>query len=107
MSRHHVEYSEETDLEKVLPIADIVYVTRIQKERMTIEDYEKAKGKYIINTKNLELLRKEARIMHPLPHVEEINIPISTETNDPRIAYFRQAENGLYARMALLEYLMS
>jgi len=106
LTRHHVEWKEETTLENVLPVADIIYMTRIQKERMTIEDYEKAKGKYIINSKNLALVRNEARVLHPLPHVEEIDIPIEIEKSDPRIAYFRQAENGLYARMALLEYLM-
>jgi aspartate carbamoyltransferase catalytic subunit len=100
------EFYEEKDLNKVLPVIDAIYMTRIQKERMSSEDYQKAKGKYSINSQNLELIRPNASIMHPLPHVEEINLPIETEQNDKRIAYFRQAENGLYIRMALLEYLM-
>jgi len=105
--KHDVKFSEETNLAKILPTVDVIYMTRIQKERMTEEDYLKAKGKYTINEENLGLIRKNARIMHPLPHVEEINLLINTETNDKRVAYFRQAENGLYVRMALLEYLLN
>jgi aspartate carbamoyltransferase catalytic subunit len=100
------EFYEENDLGKVLPAIDVVYMTRIQKERMSLEDYQKAKGKYTINSQNLGLIQPTARIMHPLPHVEEIDLPIEAEKNDPRVAYFRQAENGLYIRMALLEHLM-
>ena len=107
LKRHGVSFNEEQDLSKVLPIADIVYMTRIQKERISAEDYEKAKGKFVINSENLNLVRPEARIMHPLPHVEEINLDIETEKNDSRIAYFKQSENGLYIRMALLKMLMN
>jgi len=106
LTRHNIDFSEENDLQKVLPISDIIYMTRIQKERMSIEDYEKAKGKYVIDNENLSLIGPNARIMHPLPHVEEINLPIDVESKDKRVAYFRQAENGLYVRMALLEHLM-
>jgi len=106
LDRHGVEWREESELSKVLPEADIVYLTRIQKERMPAEDYEKAKGKYTIGTHNLGQLKNTARLMHPLPHVEEIDLPIETENSDPRVAYFRQAENGLFIRMALLEHLM-
>jgi aspartate carbamoyltransferase catalytic subunit len=93
---------QQSPVNKILPEIDIVYMTRIQKERISVEDYEKAKGKYVINEKNLKLVRPEARIMHPLPHVEEINLSLGTEQHDKRIAYFRQAENGLWIRMALL-----
>ena len=82
-------------------------MTRIQKERMSLEDYEKAKGKFVINEENFKLIKKGSIIMHPLPHVEEIDLDINLEKNDKRIAYFRQAENGLYARMALLLMLLS
>jgi len=102
LTKHKTKWREENDLAKVLPEADIIYMTRIQKERISAEDYEKAKGKYVINPETLALVRNEARIMHPLPHVEEINLPIEVEQKDKRIAYFSQAENGLYARMALL-----
>ena len=69
-----------------------------------LEDYEKAKGRFIIDEFNIHLIRQDARVLHPLPHVEEIDLSLETENSDPRIAYFRQAENGLYARMAILEW---
>jgi aspartate carbamoyltransferase catalytic subunit len=106
LKKHGVDFVEENDLEKVLPLADVVYMTRIQKERMSLEDYEDSKGKYVIDSNNIYLVKESSRILHPLPHVEEIDLPITLEENDKRIAYFRQAENGLYARMALLEHLL-
>ena len=106
LERQEIKYEEKSNFEEVLPIADIIYMTRIQKERMTTEDYELAKGKYTISELNLEKIKLTSRIMHPLPHVEEINLPIEIENNDKRVAYFRQAENGVYIRMALLEHLM-
>jgi len=107
LTKHNIPFKEETDLNKALPELDIIYMTRIQKERISQEDYEKAKGKYIIDETNLPLIKPNARIMHPLPHIEEINIPIQIEDQDPRIAYFRQAENGLYIRMALLDMILN
>ncbi len=107
LARHDVKFSEEENLDKVLPLVDFVYMTRIQKERITLENYNKAKGKYVINENNLHLVRKGARILHPLPHCEEINLPFEIENIDERIAYFRQVENGLYLRMALLWHLMT
>lgn len=104
--RHKILFKEENDLNKVLPEVDVVYMTRIQKERISLEDYEKARGKFVINRENFDLVKPSSRIMHPLPHVEEIDLPFSVEQNDLRVAYFRQAENGLYARMALLKMLM-
>jgi aspartate carbamoyltransferase catalytic subunit len=106
LREHGIEFYEENDLNKVLPVVDIIYMTRIQKERMSLQEYEKAKGKYIIDSHNLGQIGVNSRIMHPLPHVEEIDLPMEIEQSDKRIAYFRQAENGLYIRMALLEYLM-
>jgi aspartate carbamoyltransferase catalytic subunit len=103
LTEHKVHFREENDLEKVLPYADAVYMTRIQKERISSQDYEKAKGKFVINEANLAKIRPNAIVMHPLPHVEEISLPVEVENKDPRVAYFRQAENGLYVRMALLE----
>jgi aspartate carbamoyltransferase catalytic subunit len=64
------------------------------------EDYEKAKGKYIVNAETLKQMKKDAVVMHPLPRVDEINPEVDS---DPRAAYFRQARNGLYVRMALLK----
>ena len=106
LQKHDVPFRESSDLNSVLQQADIIYMTRIQKERMSLEDYEKAKGKFIINKENFNLIKPTARILHPLPHVEEIDLPIETEKQDKRVAYFRQAENGLYARMALLLHLL-
>ncbi len=107
LQRHNTKFREESDLNKILSEVDVVYMTRIQKERLSLEDYEEAKGKYIINSENFDLVKKDAIIMHPLPHVEEIDLPIETEQNDKRVAYFRQAENGLYARMALLNWIIN
>ena len=79
---------------------DILYVTRIQKERFESEkDYEKSCQNYIINDNTLHGTKETLRILHPLPRVFEINPEVD---NDIRAAYFRQAENGIYVRMALL-----
>ncbi len=107
LNKKGVEFSEEIDLDNVLSKMDVIYMTRIQKERISKEDYEKAKGKYVINISNLHLINKNSRVLHPLPHIEEIDIPIDIEEHDKRIAYFRQAENGLYIRMALLDMILN
>lgn len=107
LNKKEVEISEETDLSKVLSEVDVIYMTRIQKERISLEDYEKARGECVISLENFELIKPNARIMHPLPHVEEIDLPVEVEGNDKRIAYFRQAENGLYIRMALLDMILN
>ncbi len=106
LKENTLNYREEEDLASILPLMDVVYMTRVQKERMNASDYDLAKGKYVINEDNLKLVRKDSRILHPLPHVEEISLSLETEAKDKRIAYFRQAENGLYVRMALLHYLL-
>jgi aspartate carbamoyltransferase catalytic subunit len=97
---------EETDLDKVLPEVDVVYQTRIQKERFgdRIDDYEKCRGVYVIDYHTLELMKQKAIIMHPLPRLDEISMEVDS---DPRAAYFRQAQNGLYVRMALLSAVFS
>lgn len=92
---------EETeDAEKALSVSDIVYVTRVQRERFeNPEDYEKVKGVYVINREVINRAKKGITILHPLPRVDEI----STDVDDYEgSAYFRQAHNGLYVRMALL-----
>ncbi|MEK6915093.1 MAG: aspartate carbamoyltransferase [Nanoarchaeota archaeon] len=106
LDKHSIKWCEETDLDKILPIVDVVYMTRIQKERMPSIEYFDAKGKYVLDEKNLNLLKPSSRVLHPLPHVEEISLPVDVEMNDSRVAYFRQAENGLYIRMAILEMLL-
>ncbi|MDE1825530.1 MAG: aspartate carbamoyltransferase [Candidatus Micrarchaeota archaeon] len=106
LARHNVKFDEGSKLGVVLPEVDVVYMTRIQKERMGEKDYKMANGNYIIDESNFNLLKPEARIMHPLPKVGEIKLPVDVEEKDPRVAYFRQAENGLYVRMAVLEHLI-
>jgi aspartate carbamoyltransferase catalytic subunit len=89
----------------VLPEVDVVYMTRIQKERFKDPAaYKKVKGVYRIDNRSLGLMRKYAIVMHPLPRVDEIAPEVDA---DPRAAYFRQARNGLQVRMALLERLLS
>jgi len=106
LTKHDIKFREEDNLNSVLPIVDVIYMTRIQKERISQEDYEKASGKFFINESNFNLILKESIILHPLPHVKEIDLPIRIETEDSRVAYFRQVENGLYIRMALLRHLL-
>ncbi len=94
------EIEETEDAEKALSVSDIVYVTRVQRERFkNPEDYEKVKGVYVINREVINRAKKGITILHPLPRVDEI----STDVDDYEgAAYFRQAHNGLYVRMALL-----
>jgi aspartate carbamoyltransferase catalytic subunit len=103
--RHNVWFTEEHDLREVAPAVDVIYQTRIQKERGTfLERFETTKGFYIVNQEVLDLMKKEAIIMHPLPRVNEISPEVDL---DSRAAYFRQAKNGLYVRMALLKMILS
>jgi len=101
LKERNVWWTEETELDKVLPEVDVVYQTRVQKERFgdRIADYEQCRGVYIITPESLRLMKPKAIIMHPLPRLEEIAMEVDA---DPRAAYFRQAQNGLYVRMALL-----
>jgi aspartate carbamoyltransferase len=95
-----VPQAEYSSLEKVLPETDILYVTRVQKERFEDPaDYEKVKGAYVIDPEIMKSAKKEMAVMHPLPRVGEISTDFD---DDPRAAYFRQMEYGLYVRMALL-----
>ncbi len=106
LRERNVWYTEETDLDKVLPEVDVVYQTRIQKERFgdRIEDYEKCKGVYVIDRQALARMKQKSIIMHPLPRLDEISMDVDS---DRRAAYFRQAQNGLYVRMALLSAVFS
>ncbi len=104
LTRHNVEFEETENLDEAVSQVDVVYQTRIQRERFSnMEEYEKTKGIYIINKKLLEILPEKAIIMHPLPRVDEISYEVD---QDPRSAYFRQAHNGLYIRMALLSIVL-
>ncbi|XP_058763861.1 aspartate carbamoyltransferase 1, chloroplastic [Vicia villosa] len=100
-----VEWEESSDLMEVASKCDVVYQTRIQKERFgeKLNLYEEARGKYIVNQDVLKVMQNHAVVMHPLPKLDEIEADVD---NDPRAAYFRQAKNGLYIRMALLKVLL-
>lgn len=105
LDEHHVQWVETQDLDAVLPEVDVVYMTRIQKERFTDPAaYEAVKGVYRIDKTSMARMRKYAVLMHPLPRVDEISPEVD---DDPRSAYFRQARNGLHVRMALLDRLLS
>jgi len=105
LDEHHVLWVETQDLDAVLPEVDVVYMTRIQKERFTdAESYNAVKGVYRIDAESLARMRKYAVLMHPLPRVDEIAPEVDA---DPRAAYFRQARNGLHIRMALLDRILS
>ncbi|HXA41775.1 MAG TPA: aspartate carbamoyltransferase [Candidatus Solibacter sp.] len=100
-----VAYTETEDLESVLPEVDVVYQTRIQKERFgsRLAEYRRVSGIYVMDVRTMALMRPDAVLMHPLPRVGEISPEVD---RDPRAAYFRQAQNGLYIRMALLSMLL-
>ncbi|MFN2153366.1 MAG: aspartate carbamoyltransferase [Anaerolineales bacterium] len=95
-----VDQHEAASLEDVLPFTAVLSVTRVQKERFAdLADYEKVAGAYVINTEVMKAAKDRMIVMHPLPRVTEINMDFD---DDPRAAYFRQMEYGLYVRMALL-----
>lgn len=102
LKRNKVLFEETQSLEKTLPFLDVLYMTRVQKERFQkISDYNKIKDLFIFKKQHLKKMKKNAIIMHPLPKVNEIEKEVD---EDFRAAYFRQAQNGLYVRMALLAY---
>jgi aspartate carbamoyltransferase catalytic subunit len=95
-----IQQKEFADLEPVLAETDVLYVTRVQKERFTDEqEYEQVKGLYVISADTMKRAKQKMIVMHPLPRVGEISMDVD---EDPRAAYFRQMEYGLYTRMALL-----
>lgn len=99
-----VTFRDEPDLERAMAQADVVYQTRIQRERfVTQAEFDAVRGIYVIGAEQLGHLGPEAIILHPLPRVDEIAPAVDA---DPRAAYFRQAHNGVFVRMALLAELM-
>lgn len=96
----NIPYVQTTDLESVMPELDILYMTRVQRERFfNEEDYLRLKDSYILTPEKLENAKKDLTIMHPLPRVNEISVAID---DDPRACYFKQVLNGKYMRMALI-----
>lgn len=105
LTERGVRWHETADLDPVLPEVDVVYQTRIQKERFrNAEDYLQVKGIYKIDAAAMRLLPERSIVMHPLPRVDEIAPEVD---QDPRAAYFRQARNGMRVRMALLDLVLS
>ncbi|KAF9406921.1 hypothetical protein BGZ76_006235 [Entomortierella beljakovae] len=95
-----ISFTEYTDLNEVIGESDVVYVTRVQKERFTdLAEYERVKSAYVINNKMMSKAKAQMVVMHPLPRVTEIEPEVDF---DQRAAYFRQMRYGLYVRMALL-----
>ena len=100
MDSHGIPQAEYFNLDDILSESDVLYVTRVQKERFeNLEDYESVKNAFIINPDTMAHAKEEMIVMHPLPRVGEISMDVD---DDPRAAYFRQMEYGLYVRMALL-----
>ncbi len=100
LDRKNIEYTETRSLEEAIPSLDILYMTRVQKERFFNEDdYIRLKDTYILNEAKLLKAKKDLSILHPLPRVNEISVEID---KDPRACYFEQTLNGKYMRMALI-----
>ena len=98
--KNNIEYKEVATMEEVMDELDIIYMTRVQKERFFNEaDYIRLKDTYILDKSKLKTAKPDLSILHPLPRVNEISTDVD---NDPRACYFRQALNGKYVRMALI-----
>ncbi len=100
LDKKGIPYEEVTDLEAAIPELDILYMTRVQRERFfNEEDYLRLKDSYILDLKKLTNAKSDLCVMHPLPRVNEISVAVD---NDPRACYFKQVLNGKYMRMALI-----
>ena len=100
LKKNNIEFVEEERLEDAIPDLDILYMTRVQKERFFNEEYYvRMKDFYILDKQKLSLAKDDMYILHPLPRVNEIAVEVD---NDPRAAYFKQAQYGVYVRMALI-----
>lgn len=105
LDRQNIEYEEVVRLEDALPTLDILYMTRVHKERFfNEEDYIRMKDFYILDSKKMELASEDMYVLHPLPRVNEIAVEVD---KDPRAAYFKQAQYGVYIRMALIITLLN
>lgn len=100
LRKNHQEFKEVIRLEDALPELDLLYMTRVQKERFfNEEDYVRMKDFYILDKQKMELAPKDMYVLHPLPRVNEISVEVD---DDPRAAYFKQVQYGVYVRMALI-----
>ena len=100
LMKNGIDYRETESLEEAMPELDVLYMTRVQRERFFNEaDYIRLKDTYVLTPEKLASAKKDMRILHPLPRVNEISVSVDS---DPRACYFRQAANGKYIRMALI-----
>ena len=100
LEKHGIPYTETDSLEEAMPQLDVLYMTRIQRERFDDPyEYERLKDSYILTAEKMGLAKEQMCVLHPLPRVNEISVKVD---DDPRAAYFRQALNGKYMRMALI-----
>ena len=100
LDKYAMEYVETTSLEEAIPQLDVLYMTRIQRERFdSYDEYERLKDSYVLTAEKMAAAKENMRVLHPLPRVNEISVNVD---EDPRAAYFRQALNGKYMRMALI-----
>ena len=100
LEKHGIPYSETTSLEEAMPQLDVLYMTRIQRERFDDPaEYDRLKNSYVLDMPKMELGKETMCVLHPLPRVNEISVKVD---DDPRAAYFRQALNGKFMRMALI-----
>ena len=100
LQKNNIPYVQTTSLEEAMPQLDILYMTRVQRERFfNEEDYLRLKDSYILDPKKMDLGKPDLCVMHPLPRVNEIAVAVD---DDPRACYFKQVLNGKYMRMALI-----
>lgn len=100
LKNKNIPYEEVMSLEDVMPQLDLLYMTRVQKERFfNEEDYIRLKDFYVLDMTKMALAKPDMLVLHPLPRVNEISVEVD---NDPRAAYFKQAQYGVYVRMALI-----
>lgn len=100
LDKHNIPYTEVSSLEEAMPNLDVLYMTRIQRERFdSAQEYERLKDSYVLDIPKMALAKERMCVLHPLPRVNEISVAVD---DDPRAAYFRQALNGKFMRMALI-----
>ena len=105
LKEKNIPYEEVIRLENVMPQLDLLYMTRVQKERFfNEEDYVRLKDFYILDKAKMELAKPDMLILHPLPRVNEISVEVD---DDPRAVYFKQVQYGVYVRMALILTLLN
>ena len=105
LEKHQIPYTEVTSMEEAMPQLDILYMTRIQRERFDDPaEYDRLKDSYVLTMDKMALAKEKMAVLHPLPRVNEISVKVD---DDPRAAYFRQALNGKYMRMALILKLLA